>query len=297
MKLNKLFELATTSALLLTQSPSITLAETIKPEDPLVNRIEYTQINETNPLQEIKSMPESSKAILVQAMRNARVNLLIDGGNPSSGALCLDKAGKENVIAVLHGIISKKNRNLLRDKVENGEIQQLTPSLRSTRENQKLDSDFQIVIPINVFRSLGGSFEGFRKLKDEAKIRSDYLKTVLPVEPDYLSSLSIDKSEKTTPPDCNFAVQSEHSNSINTDITINQHGELKQDGINNRLLTYRGDSGGAAMSLTSYNKPVFTNYVYSVFQENPPEMSDFDPQSKIKIQNRKHVNMLPNQLG
>jgi hypothetical protein len=130
MKLNKIFEITATSALLLTQSPNVGLAETIKPDEPLVNRIEYTQINETNPLQEIKSMPESSKAILVQAMRNARVNLVVEE-NLSSGALCLDKEGKKNVIAVLHGIITEKNQEILHQEFQKGTVQQLSPSLRS----------------------------------------------------------------------------------------------------------------------------------------------------------------------
>jgi hypothetical protein len=98
------------------------------------------------------------------------------------------------------------------------------------------------------------------------------------------------------PPDCNFAVQNDHSQSINTDATINQYGELKQETINNRVLTYQGDSGGAAMGLTKDNKPVFTNYVYSVVQENTPDMKGFDPNVGTKMQNRKHVNTMPDQL-
>jgi hypothetical protein len=296
MKVNKLFELAVTSALLLTQSPGTALAETIKPEDALVNRIEYTQINDTNPLQEIKSMPDSSKAILVKALRNSRVNLMVNG-NPSSGSICLDKQGKENVIAVLHGIIDKTNEGILYGKFQTGEIQQLTPSIRSDKDNSEKHSDFQVIMAMNVFRSIGGSLEGFRELKGIAKTRSDYLKSILPIEPDYFSKIKVNESDKVIRPDCNFAVQTDHSNSINTDATINQHGEIKQDTINNRVLTYAGDSGGAAIALTRDNKPVFTNYVYSVLQENTPDRSNFDSNNDTIVQNRKHVNMTPNQLG
>jgi hypothetical protein len=279
MKLNKLFELATTS-LLLVQTPGVALSETLPNQQKTVEGINYIEISDGNELQPIKKMTQGNQINLLTALNNSRVAVKIKN-QIGSATLCKsnfknkDESDNTFITTIRHVVENKQNKDEFEKGLGDGTIVQLT-SDRPIRSNysKEAKSDFGVVMPLKYFNKLGGKVTDFYEPSEREAREIEMIELVGDSEiSEFNISLNGLRKDMNYIP-CNFGVIKQSIKDLSflneSGVIKNQFGTISQATSKKLIRLLLGDSGSTLVSLDKKGKPI----IISIYQGWESTMSN-----------------------